>query len=156
MPRPDTGESDGRGPRRGRAVLPAAAPTAYGEPVDLGLGGRVALVVGGTGYIGTAVADRLRREGATVLTASRSGGDLRIDAADPASVEAGLTEVIRAHGRVDVLVVAVVDEPSPEVAPARGGESSPAQIAFLASDAAAAVSGESISTGHKVCGIATT
>jgi NAD(P)-dependent dehydrogenase (short-subunit alcohol dehydrogenase family) len=54
----------------------------------------------------------------------------------------------------------VVDDPSTDVAPARGGESSPAQIAaliaFLASDAAAAVSGESISTGHKVRGIATT
>ena len=54
----------------------------------------------------------------------------------------------------------VVDHPSTDVAPARGGESSPTQIAalvaFLASDAAAAVSGESISTGHKVRGIATT
>ena len=54
----------------------------------------------------------------------------------------------------------VVDDPSPEVAPARGGESSPTQIAalvaFLASDAAAAVSGESISTGHELRGVATT
>jgi NAD(P)-dependent dehydrogenase (short-subunit alcohol dehydrogenase family) len=215
------------------------------------------LVVGGTGYIGTAVADRLRQEGATVLTSSRSGGDIRIDGADPASIEAGLAEVIRVHGHVDVLVVAaapsaatldpatlsdpdvvldgvaakamtflrlaravlpgmreaghgrviavsgqnayltgnivgsvrnaalivtaknladeyagsgvtvnvvnpgtVVDDPSTDIAPARGGESSPAQIAalvaFLASDAAAAISGESISTGHKVRGIATT
>ena len=215
------------------------------------------MVVGGTGYIGTAVTDRLRQEGATVLTASRSGGDLRIDAADPASVEDGLAEVVRKHGRIDVLVVTaapsagtldpstlsdpdvvldgvaakamtflrlaravlpgmreaghgrvvavsgqnayltgnvvgsvrnaalivvaknladeyagsgvtvnvvnpgtVVDDPSTEVAPARGGESSPTQIAalvaFLASDAAAAISGESISTGHKVRGIATT
>jgi NAD(P)-dependent dehydrogenase (short-subunit alcohol dehydrogenase family) len=225
--------------------------------VDLGLAGRVALVVGGTGYIGAAVADRLRREGATVVTASRSGGDVRIDATDPASVEAGVAGVVREHGRLDVLVVTaappagtldpatlsdpdvvlegvaakamtflrlalavlpgmreaghgrvvavsgqnayftgnvvgsvrnaalivaaknladehagsgvtvnvvnpgtVVDDPSDEVAPARGGESSPGQIAalvaFLASDAAAAVSGESISTGHKVRGIATT
>jgi NAD(P)-dependent dehydrogenase (short-subunit alcohol dehydrogenase family) len=225
--------------------------------VDLGLESRVALVVGGTGYIGTAVADRLRQEGATVLTSSRSGGDIRIDGTDPASIEAGLAEVIRVHGQVDVLVVAaapsaatldpatlsdpdvvldgvaakamtflrlaravlpamreaghgrviavsgqnayltgnivgsvrnaalivaaknladeyagsgvtvnvvnpgtVVDDPSTDIAPARGGESSPAQIAalvaFLASDAAAAISGESISTGHKVRGIATT
>jgi NAD(P)-dependent dehydrogenase (short-subunit alcohol dehydrogenase family) len=225
--------------------------------VDLGLDSRVALVVGGTGYIGTAVADRLRQEGATVLTSSRSGGDLRIDGADTTSIEAGLAEVIRVHGQVDVLVVAaapsaatldpatlsdpdvvldgvaakamtflrlaravlpamreaghgrviavsgqnayltgnivgsvrnaalivaaknladeyagsgvtvnvvnpgtVVDDPSTDIAPARGGESSPAQIAalvaFLASDAAAAISGESISTGHKVRGIATT
>jgi NAD(P)-dependent dehydrogenase (short-subunit alcohol dehydrogenase family) len=227
------------------------------EHVDLGLAGRVAVVVGGTGYIGTAVTARLREEGATVLTASRSGGDLRIDAADPASVETGFGEVVRAYGKVDVLVVAaapsagtldpstlsdpevviagvaakamtflrlaqavlpgmreagfgrvvavsgqnayltgnvvgsvrnaalivaaknladeyagsgvtvnvvnpgtVVDEPSAEVAPARGGESSPAQIAaliaFLASDPAAAISGESIATGHKLRGVATT
>jgi NAD(P)-dependent dehydrogenase (short-subunit alcohol dehydrogenase family) len=225
--------------------------------VDLGLTGRVAVVVGGTGYIGAAVTDRLRQEGATVLTASRSGSDLRIDAADPASVEVGLAEVVREHGHLDVLVVTaapsaatldpstlsdpdvvldgvaakamtflrlaravlpgmrdaghgrvvavsgqnayftgnivgsvrnaalivvaknladeyagsgvtvnvvnpgtVVDDPSSEIAPARGGESSPTQIAalvaFLASDAAAAISGESISTGHKVRGIATT
>jgi NAD(P)-dependent dehydrogenase (short-subunit alcohol dehydrogenase family) len=229
----------------------------YGDPVDLGLSGRVAVVVGGTGYLGSAVADRLRAEGATVVTASRSGGDVRIDGTDPASVEAGFATVLREHGRVDVLVVAaappadsldpsslsdpdtvldavggkamtflrlaqavlptmragghgrviavsgqnayltgnvagsvrnaalivaaknladehagsgvtvnvvnpgtVVDDPSTEVEPARGGESSPAQIAalivFLASADAAAISGESISMGHKLRGIATT
>lgn len=225
--------------------------------MDLGLDGRVAVVVGGTGYIGAALADRLRQEGATVVTASRSGGDLRIDAAELASVETGLADVVREYGHIDVLIVAaapaagaldpstlsdpdvvldgvaakamtflrlaravlpgmreaghgrvvavsgqnayltgnivgsvrnaalivaaknladeyagsgvtvnvvnpgtVVDDPSTEVEPARGGESSPTQIAalvaFLASDAAAAVSGESISTGHKLRGIATT
>lgn len=225
--------------------------------MDLGLAGRVAVVVGGTGYIGGAVVQRLRQEGATVVAASRSGGDVRIDGADPTSVEAGIAAVQREHGRVDVLVVAaappaqtlspstssdpdtvlgavgakamtflrlangvlptmraaghgriiaisgqnayltgnvagsvrnaalivvaknladehagsgvtvnvvnpgsVTDAPSTEVAPARGGESSPAQIAalvaFLASDAAAAISGESIATGHKVRGVATT
>jgi NAD(P)-dependent dehydrogenase (short-subunit alcohol dehydrogenase family) len=225
--------------------------------VDLGLSGKVAVVVGGTGYIGSAVADRLRAEGATVVTASRSGGDVSIDGADDASVEAGFAQVLQEHGRIDVLVVTaappantidpsalsdpatvlegvgakamtflrlalavlpgmraaghgrviavsgqnayftgniagsvrnaaliiaaknladehagsgvtvnvvnpgtVVDDPSTEVETARGGESSPGQIAaliaFLASDAAAAISGESISTGHKVQGIATT
>ena len=225
--------------------------------MDLGLSGRVAVVVGGTGYIGSAVVDRLRAEGATVLAASRSGGDVRIDGADQASVEAGFAEVLEEHGRVDVLVVAaapaantldpsslsdpdtvldavggkamtflrlaqavlpamraaghgrviaisgqnayftgniagsvrnaalivaaknladehagsgvtvnvvnpgtVVDTASTEVEPGRPGQSTPTQIAaliaFLASDDAAAVSGESISTGHKVRGIATT
>ena len=225
--------------------------------MDLGLSGRVAVVVGGTGYIGRAVADRLRAEGATVLTASRSGGDVQVDGADQASVDAGFARVLQEHGRVDVLVVTaappadtldpsrlsdpdtvleaiggkamtflrlaqavlptmraaghgrviaisgqnayftgniagsarnaaliiaaknladehagsgvtvnvvnpgtVVDTPSTEVEPARAGESSRAQIAaliaFLASDDAAAISGESISTGHKVRGIATT
>lgn len=225
--------------------------------MDLGLSGKVAVVVGGTGYIGGAVVDRLRAEGATVVTASRSGGDVRIDGADAASVDAGVAAVLEEHGRVDVLVVSaappadtldptrlsdpdtvldavggksmtflrlaravlptmraaghgrviavngqnayftgniagsvrnaallvaaknladeyagsgvtvnvvnpgtVADAPSTEVAPARGGESSPTQIAaliaFLASEYAAAISGESISTGHKVLGIATT
>jgi len=236
---------------------PAPAGNLYRDRVDLGLSGRVAVVVGGTGYIGRAIADRLRAEGATVLTASRSGGDVRIDGADRASVEAGVAAVLEEHGRIDVLVVTaappadsldpsslsdpdtvldavggkamtflrlanavlpamraaghgrvvavsgqnayftgniagsvrnaalsvvaknladehvgsgvtvnvvnpgtVKDTPSTEVEPARGGESSPAQIAaliaFLASDDAAAISGESISTGHKVRGIATT
>ena len=236
---------------------PAPAGNLYRDRVDLGLSGRVAVVVGGTGYIGRAIADRLRAEGATVLTASRSGGDVRIDGADRASVEAGVAAVLEEHGRIDVLVVTaappadsldpsslsdpdtvldavggkamtflrlanavlptmraaghgrvvavsgqnayftgniagsvrnaalsvvaknladehvgsgvtvnvvnpgtVNDTPSTEVEPARGGESSPAQIAaliaFLASDDAAAISGESISTGHKVRGIATT
>lgn len=51
----------------------------------------------------------------------------------------------------------VKDAPSSDVAVGRGGESSPAQIAalvtFLASDAAAAISGESIAVGHRVRGV---
>lgn len=51
----------------------------------------------------------------------------------------------------------VKDEPGHEVAIGRGGESSPAQVAalvvFLASHAAAAISGESIAVGHRVRGV---
>jgi NAD(P)-dependent dehydrogenase (short-subunit alcohol dehydrogenase family) len=77
--------------------------------VDLELKNRVALVVGGKGYIGAAVADRLRAEGATVVVASRSAGEssdsVAIDTADQASVDAGIARVLDQHGRIDALVV---------------------------------------------------
>ncbi|MGN8050380.1 SDR family NAD(P)-dependent oxidoreductase [Curtobacterium sp. 22159] len=77
--------------------------------MDLELTGRVALVVGGRGYIGAAVADRLRAEGATVVVASRSAAGsedgVAIDTADQASVDAGIARVMERHGRIDALVV---------------------------------------------------
>jgi NAD(P)-dependent dehydrogenase (short-subunit alcohol dehydrogenase family) len=74
--------------------------------MDLELAGRVALVVGGRGYIGAAVADRLLAEGATVVVASRSASDgVTMDTADQSSVDAGVARVIAEHGRIDVLVV---------------------------------------------------
>lgn len=77
--------------------------------MDLELKNRVALVVGGKGYIGAAVADRLRAEGATVVVASRSAGDaadgVAIDTADQDSVDAGIAHVLERHGRIDALVV---------------------------------------------------
>ncbi|MCJ1715131.1 SDR family NAD(P)-dependent oxidoreductase [Curtobacterium sp. VKM Ac-2922] len=75
--------------------------------MDLQLTDRVALVVGGKGYIGAAVADRLRAEGAAVVVASRSAGDdgVAIDTASQESVDAGVRAVLEQHGRIDVLVV---------------------------------------------------
>lgn len=74
--------------------------------MDLGLAGRVALVVGGTGLIGSAVVQRLRAEGATVVVASRGAVDgLVLDGADDASVTAGVSAVLAEHGRLDALVV---------------------------------------------------
>lgn len=225
--------------------------------MDLGLTGRVALVVGGTGFIGAAVAARLRTEGAVVVTAARSGADVRMDAADAGSVRAAVDRVRDEHGAIDVLVVTaappagsldpstlsdpdaipdavaakamtflrvaqavlpgmrergsgriigisgqnayltgnilgsvrnatlliaaknladeyagtgvtvnavnpggVADHPATTVESGKPGQSSPEQIAaliaFLASHAAGAISGESISIGHKLRGIATT
>lgn len=222
--------------------------------MDLLLNGRVALVVGGTGYIGSAIVSRLRDEGAVVVSASRGSGDLAMDGRDEASVASGFAELIARHGRVDAVVVAaapaahtldaarnsdpaqvleafdakaltflriagaalplmkeagygrvvgisgqnafltgnvtgsirnaaliiaaknladavagsgvtvnavspgtVTDDPSDEVAAARGGESAPAQIAdlvaFLVSPRAGAISGESIAVGHRVRGV---
>ncbi len=85
---------------------PLDAADGYGRHMDLGLDQRVALVVGGTGYLGTAISTALRAEGAVVVTASRSGdGDLTVDATDQASVDAALARVAEQHGRLDVLVV---------------------------------------------------
>lgn len=67
---------------------------------------RVALVVGGAGYIGSAIVTRLREEGATVVVASRSASDaVTLDASDPESVSAAIERVIDEHHRIDALVV---------------------------------------------------
>jgi NAD(P)-dependent dehydrogenase (short-subunit alcohol dehydrogenase family) len=73
--------------------------------VDLGMQGRVVLVVGGTGLIGRAVVDRLRAEGATAVVASRHG-ELVLDGGDAGSVDAGIRQVLAEHGRLDGVVVA--------------------------------------------------
>jgi NAD(P)-dependent dehydrogenase (short-subunit alcohol dehydrogenase family) len=75
--------------------------------MDLGLGNQVVLVVGGEGYIGSAIARRLTAEGARVVVASRStASGVRVDARDAPSVAAAITDVIETEGRIDALVVA--------------------------------------------------
>jgi NAD(P)-dependent dehydrogenase (short-subunit alcohol dehydrogenase family) len=74
--------------------------------MDLRLRDRVILVVGGHGLIGRAVVAQLREEGAVAIPASRHAPDgIVMDAADEASVTAGLADVRAAHGRLDGLVV---------------------------------------------------
>lgn len=94
--------------------------------MDLQLSGRVILVVGGTGLLGAAVARRLRDEGATAVTASRSGsGDLVVDVRDDESVAAAMAEVLDRYGRLDGLVVAAA--PSAQTLdPAKNSD--PAQV----------------------------
>lgn len=72
--------------------------------MDLQLKDHVILVLGGNGTIGSDVVKVLEAEGATPIVASRSS-PLSIDAADEASVRAGIDAVIKEHGRIDGLVV---------------------------------------------------
>ena len=86
-----------------------------------GLSGRTAVVVGGTGVLGGALAEGLARAGAFVVVAGRgadrgaarveaikaAGGDgtfVSVDAIDRGSVRALLEATLHATGRADVLV----------------------------------------------------
>jgi NAD(P)-dependent dehydrogenase (short-subunit alcohol dehydrogenase family) len=74
--------------------------------MDLRLQGHVVLVVGGTGLIGRAVVERILTEGATPVVGARHAAELVVDAADDASVNAAVTQLLQIHGRLDALVVA--------------------------------------------------
>ena len=75
--------------------------------MDLQLKDRVVLVVGGTGLVGSAVVKRAREEGATVVVASRRGGEgIVMDARNDQSVTAGIAQIIEEFGRLDAVVVA--------------------------------------------------
>ncbi len=86
-----------------------------------GLSGRTAVVVGGTGVLGGALADGLARAGAFIVVAGRgadrgaasvaaiqaAGGDaafVSVDAVDRESVNALLAATIHARGKADILV----------------------------------------------------
>ena len=85
------------------------------------LSGRVALVTGGAGHLGTAMSRALAGAGATVVVASRDVGNcrrlakelesggagalaVRMDVTSDSSVARGLAEVRRKLGRLDVVV----------------------------------------------------
>ena len=78
------------------------------------LDGKVALVTGGLSGIGEAIAARMEQEGATVIAADLSAPAgplaagrrtaLHMDVADPASVEAGVAQIVALHGRLDACV----------------------------------------------------
>ena len=93
----------------------ASAPAAT-RPVSFGLQGRVAIVTGGSQGIGEACVRRFAQEGAQVVIADVADargqalaaelGALYVhcDVGDKAQVDALVAEVLRAHGRIDVLV----------------------------------------------------
>lgn len=94
--------------------------------MDLELAGRVALVVGGNGFIGAAVVERLRAEGATVVVASRRPGDgVRLDGRDDASAQQAVAAVVAEHGRLDALIVSAAP-PAQQLDRSRDTE--PAQV----------------------------
>ncbi|HUY65690.1 MAG TPA: SDR family NAD(P)-dependent oxidoreductase [Acidimicrobiales bacterium] len=67
--------------------------------------GRVALVSGAASGIGTAVADRMSDEGATVVRADIADidGGIRCDVTDATSCAAAVAHAIEANGRLDIL-----------------------------------------------------
>jgi NAD(P)-dependent dehydrogenase (short-subunit alcohol dehydrogenase family) len=95
--------------------------------MDLQLRDRVVLVVGGTGFIGSAIVQRAREEGATVVVASRSGGEgIVMDARDDESVAAAVAQIVERYGRLDAAVVAAA--PSARTLD-QARNSDPAQVA---------------------------
>jgi len=86
-----------------------ASGSAAGLAGLLSLEGKVALVVGGGGGIGSAIVRLLREAGAAVvssdLPARATGGDFApCDLADPEAIRATVAEVSEARGRLDVVV----------------------------------------------------
>lgn len=73
--------------------------------MDLQLEGKVILVVGGLGLIGSAVCERLTDEGAVAIAASRHSRELTMDATDQDSVARGVARIHEDHGRLDGVVV---------------------------------------------------
>ncbi len=76
------------------------------EPMTVA--GSVALVAGGTGGLGRLIADGLRRRGATVVTAARTGTDgadhIVADLRSPDDGRRVVTETLARHGRLDIVV----------------------------------------------------
>jgi gluconate 5-dehydrogenase len=88
----------------------------------LSLRGKVALITGATGHLGSAMADALAEAGASVVVSSREAsrakdvasrlvrvGDARhlsiaMDHMDESSIESGFDQVVRQAGHIDVLV----------------------------------------------------
>lgn len=81
------------------------------------LQGKIAIITGGAGGLGSATAERFVAEGATVVVADIVEGPakelakrigngsigLHFDAGDPASIKAGIDEVAARFGRIDIL-----------------------------------------------------
>jgi len=63
--------------------------------------GHVAIVTGGAGGLGQAIAGRLREDGLTVVSADIQGADVHLDVTNPDSAQAMHDELAGADGQVD-------------------------------------------------------
>lgn len=86
--------------------------------MDLNVAGRHALIIGGSGLVGSAIASRLAREGAIVTIAGRDAdrliatcetldaqaGWVQLDTTDEASVRAGVDAAVSRNQAIDILV----------------------------------------------------
>lgn len=77
----------------------------------LSLAGKLALVTGGSGAIGSAIVGMLQAAGAVVTSVDRPGSQARdgaaflpVDLAEQAQIETLIAEVERQHSRIDILV----------------------------------------------------
>src|SRR5207247_3853780 len=69
------------------------------------LDGKIAIVTGGAGGIGSETARVFRDAGATVVTWDvADGADARVDVTDVVATAKGADAVAKAHGRIDILV----------------------------------------------------
>jgi 3-oxoacyl-[acyl-carrier protein] reductase len=95
-----------------RAGAPVLVERQYNTAMDLQLQNKIALLVGGAGSIGQAVAKGFLREGATPVIADLPGRiesvadvpTVDIDVTDEGSVKSAVDRVISDHGRIDILV----------------------------------------------------
>jgi NAD(P)-dependent dehydrogenase (short-subunit alcohol dehydrogenase family) len=66
---------------------------------------KVAIVTGGASGIGAAIVERFRTEGATAVVLDLNDlADVRCDVTDQSAVDSAFDEVVKGHGRLDVLV----------------------------------------------------
>lgn len=68
------------------------------------LAGKVAVVTGGAGGIGTVIMQGLADEGATVVCLDIQNADIPCDVRSDDSVREAMAEVVKRHGRIDIAV----------------------------------------------------
>jgi len=82
--------------------------------MDLQLTGRIALITGGAGSIGQAIAAAIRAEGGIAVAADRAAGlaaaqiadGVDLEVTDPVSMRRAVDEVVARHGQLDILITA--------------------------------------------------